>query len=184
MATILGLREHGELREFYLDSNVTILCNLYKIFLCVKVMCRKVREPPVPQWKPGDIIISVHNSSCGKVMFLHLSVILFTGGRGVPGGMHGKGVCMQGHAWQKRWPLQQTVQHGRGVWQGWGMHGRGCVVGACMVGFGGGVPSRRDGHCSVQYASYWNAFLFVSKFGNGLNYYLVHVLDCTTEIVS
>ena len=55
----------------------------------------------------------------------------------MPGGMHGKGVCMQGHAWQERWPLQQTVQHGRGVWQGWGIHGRGCVVGACMVGFGG-----------------------------------------------
>ena len=30
-------------------------------------------------------IFTVHNSSCGKVLFLHLSVILFTGGRGVFG---------------------------------------------------------------------------------------------------
>ena len=33
-----------------------------------------------------------------------------------------------------------------------------CVMkGVCMAG---GVCGRRDGHCSGQYASYWNAFLF------------------------
>ena len=47
-------------------------------------------------------IFTVRNSSCGKVMFSQVSVILSTGG-----GMHGRGVCMveggmhgrRGHAW-------------------------------------------------------------------------------------
>ena len=63
---------------------------------------------------------TVRDSSCGQVMFLHLSVILFTGGCGrgacVAGccafqreGMHGRGMHGRGCAWQKRWPLQQTV---------------------------------------------------------------------------
>ena len=38
-----------------------------------------------------------------------------------------------------------------------GVHGRG----VCMAG-GGGFRGRRDSHCSGQYASYWNAFLFDS----------------------
>ena len=54
--------------------------------------------------------------------------------------------------------MWQGDMHGRGVhgggkdvWQGV------CVAGeACMAG---GVCGRRDGHCSRQYASYWNAFL-------------------------
>ena len=49
------------------------------------------------------------------------------------GGMHGRGCAWQGHVWQ----------------------------GMCVVGRGG-VCGRRDGHCSRQYASYWNAFLLVS----------------------
>ena len=52
------------------------------------------------------------------------------------GGMHGRGACMVGGH----------------VWQG-GMHGRGHA-------WCGHVYGRRDGHCSRQYASYWNAFLF------------------------
>ena len=55
------------------------------------------------------------------------------------------------------------------VWQGLcitgGMHGgRGHAWwwGAYIVV--GGMRSRRDGHCSGWYASYWNAFLFVCKF--------------------
>ena len=45
------------------------------------------------------------------------------------------------------------------AWQG-GMHGRGGHAwwGACVVR--GGMCGIRDGHCSGQYASYWNAFLF------------------------
>ena len=48
-----------------------------------------------------------------------------------------------------------------------GMHGKGgaCVAGGvyggrvCMVA---GIRSRRDGHCSGRYGSYWNAFLLFS----------------------
>ena len=65
-------------------------------------------------------IFTVRNSSCGKAMFLHLSVILFT----VGGGVHG------GRAFVAGWP----------VWQGacvaGGVHVRGCAWqgGACMMG--------------------------------------------------
>ena len=71
--------------------------------------------------------------SCGKVMFLHVSVILFTGvgGACMVGGHVWQGVCMAGGC----------------VAKGGGMHGT------------GGMRGRRDGHCSGQYASYWNAFL-------------------------
>ena len=79
-------------------------------------------------------IFTVRNSSCGKVMFLHLSVILFTGGSMcgrwacVAGVCVCGGVCAWGHAWQgicvaggcayggsmcawqERWPLQRTVR--------------------------------------------------------------------------
>ena len=83
--------------------------------------------------------------SCGKVMFLHLSVILFTDvrGRGVcmADGVHGRGACVVG------------CMHGMGhVWLGWhawqghlwwgvcvagGMHGRGaCMATGAMCGGG------------------------------------------------
>ena len=51
-------------------------------------------------------IIAVRNSSCGKVMFLHLSVILF-GGACVAGG------CAWGHAWQDG---VRGGGGGRGAW--------------------------------------------------------------------
>ena len=84
----------------------------------------------------GPPIFTARKRSCGKVMFLHLSVILFTGGgpcvvkvgicmvngacmvkrgRHGKGGMHGnRGVC---------------VARGAHVWQGMCMVGgkRGCV---------------------------------------------------------
>ena len=49
---------------------------------------------------------------------------------------------------------------------GWvgAMHGGGCGghawQGVCVAGGGGGMHSRRDGHCSVRYPSYWNALFF------------------------
>ena len=43
-----------------------------------------------------NAIITVRNSSCGKVMFLHPSVILFT----EVGHAWQKGGCGKGHAWQ------------------------------------------------------------------------------------
>ena len=69
--------------------------------------------------KPTTInhVFTVHKRSCGKVMFSHLSVILFTGGHAwwggacmvggtcVAGGVHGRG-----HAWQERRPLQRMVR--------------------------------------------------------------------------
>ena len=56
-----------------------------------------------------NAIITVRNSSCGKVMFLHPSVILFT---------------EVGHAWQKRGCVARGM-YGKGhAWQG-GM----CVAG-------------------------------------------------------
>ena len=91
------------------------------------------------------------NEVLGKVIFLHLFVILFTGGACVVGrgayvvaqGMHG---C-RGLAW-----LWETYMVDSGhVWLG-GM--RSCGEGACM------------GYNEIQsmsgwYASYWNAFLFI-----------------------
>ena len=73
----------------------------------------------------------------------------------IAGGVHGRGTCMAGgHAWQ-------GGMCGRGnVW--WG----GAWEGACMAG---GCAWQENGDCSGQYASYWNAFLFVLFF-QCLNY--------------
>ena len=57
------------------------------------------------------------------------------------GDMRGGGTCVVGHAWQE------------GMCGGGDMHGRGCAW------QGGGMRGRKDGHCSGQYPSYWNAFL-------------------------
>ena len=85
--------------------------------------------------------ITVPNSSCGKVVFSQVSVILLRGGvhgRGMHGrGVHGRGTCMAGgHAWQ-------GDKHGRGhAWQGghvwWGL----CMVG---VGVAGETATAADG---------------------------------------
>ena len=69
------------------------------------------------------------------------------GGACVVGGMHGRGVCMVGHA---------------ACMVGGGMCGGGHVRQRGVHG-GGGVRGRRDGHYSGRYASYWNAFLFIKK---------------------
>ena len=80
-------------------------------------------------------IFTFRNSSCGKVMFSQLSVIL-SGGACVVGGVHGGACVAMGHTWQGA--CMAGGVHGRGghVWRG-GMHGgRACVVGgcACMAG--------------------------------------------------
>ena len=62
----------------------------------------------VRQQTSGRVFDPLHyrpQRSCGKVMFSHTSVILFTEGAAwwgcVAGGMHGRGTCMAGgHAWQ------------------------------------------------------------------------------------
>ena len=85
-------------------------------------------------------LFTVRSSSCGKVMFLHLSVILFTG-RGSSMAGSGGGACVGvGDVWQG--VCSGGVHgrgegvHGRGRWQGVhgrgeGMHGRGCMAGGC-----------------------------------------------------
>ena len=75
-----------------------------------------------------NAIITVRNSSCGKVKFLHLSVIaviVF-----IRGGMCGIGSvhCEGGHVWQKGCARQGACMVG-------GMHGRGRAwQGACVAG--------------------------------------------------
>ena len=49
---------------------------------------------------------------------------------------------------------QMSVCPGGGV-HGWGRH-----AWQRERGLYGGMPGRRDGHCSGRYAFYWNAFLF------------------------
>ena len=117
-----------------------------------------------------------------KVMFLHLSVILFTGGacmaggvwwedmRG-KGGMHGRGCAWQGGMHGRRVAcVVGGGMHGRG-----GMHGGGACVagghawqGACVVWFSPPPPQQILRNTVIRsmswrYASYWNAFLFLCK---------------------
>ena len=66
-----------------------------------------------------------------------------------PGGMHCGGVCGRGHAW--RGGCMTGVHGGVCVARGRALRGGACVA--------WGMLGRRDGHCSGQYASYWNAFL-------------------------
>ena len=96
----------------------------------------------------------------GKVIFLHLFVILFTWGACMvaPGGAC---VVAPGGACVVAW----------GLWRG--MHG--CSGGACMVAPGGVCVVALEGACmgydeirrydqwAGRYASYWNAFLFGLK---------------------
>ena len=92
------------------------------------------------------VIITVRNSSCGKVMFSQASVILSTGGYAWLGGVAGCVCVCGGHAWQGEHVWQRACMvggmHGRGhAWQG-GMCGggghvwQGCVHGSgvCMLG--------------------------------------------------
>ena len=83
--------------------------------------------------------ITVRNSSCGKVMFSQVSVILC---RGVAkGGMHGKGeacvakagMCMakRGHPWQRGVCGGGEHVWQRGVYMAKGVHGEGAV---CVIG--------------------------------------------------
>ena len=143
-------------------------------------------------WNFVPNFCSVHiyrqQRSWGKVMFLHVCVILFTGGACVVAG----GVCVVagGHAWLPGAHVWLLGGHAwlLGVWRGcWGAA---CMVGgACMVAMGhawllGGMHGCQEGvhgcggacmvaggcHACVgydeirsmsgRYVSYWNAFLF------------------------
>ena len=86
------------------------------------------------------------NEVRGKVIFLHLSVILFGGGGGIPAHIAGG--------------IPACLAVGGGI--------PACIAGgipACLAAGGlllGRVPGgdpHPDGYCCGRYASYWNAFL-------------------------
>ena len=89
------------------------------------------------------------NEVWGKVIFLHLFVILFTGGC-LPG---------PGGAWSQEGCLVLGLSfcsQGRGGAWSWGAWSGGYLL------WGGGAWWRPPhSHCCRRYASYWNAFLFV-----------------------
>ena len=93
-------------------------------------------------------LVTVRKRNCRKVMFLQVSVILFTGWC----------TCSQGGA---------CSQGGSGPRRGVPALGRWCLVPG-RLGAGGLVPAGEflewrppdDGYCCRLYASYWNAFLF------------------------
>ena len=71
--------------------------------------------------------------------------------------MHARGVVGgRGQVWQGACVVGGMC--GRGyVWWG-GVHGGGaCMTSGCMAG--GGMRGRKNGNCSGQYGSYWNAFV-------------------------
>ena len=79
------------------------------------------------------------------------------------GGMRGRGACMAaeacvagGHVWQG------ACMVGRGTCMIGGMHGRRRGMHGRKCAWQGDMHGRRDGYCSGWYASYWNAFLFVT----------------------
>ena len=130
--------------------------------------------------------------SCGKVMFLYLCVIMFTGGssvqgrslsrRGVsvqkgglcPGGSlsgtppYGniKLVCILMECILVKLQMQMKLQNGyvfTPVCQSFCSQGGSAQ---CMVGYTplGRHPPRADGYCCGRYASYWNAFLLPERY--------------------
>ena len=80
-------------------------------------------------------------------MFLHLSVILFTGGKCTPPGRH--------HFPPVDTPFPRQTPPGRHTPPGQTLPGKHPNLGRHPL------PHLRDGHCSGLYTSYWNAFLFV-----------------------
>ena len=99
---------------------------------------KTVADRRFPRWEGANLLLPPANEVSGKVMFLHVSVILFTGEdsilRRVP--------SLAGDAILSRVVLSLAG---------------GVMKGASMKGDAtrGWVPST-----SRQYASYWNAFLF------------------------
>ena len=83
-----------------------------------------------------NLLLPPANEVWGKVIFLHLFVILFTGGgmHGCSGGGGGMNGCSWGvHAWL----LQGDGGHAWLLWGEGGMHG--CYGGVCVVALGGHV---------------------------------------------
>ena len=112
------------------------------------------------------------NEVWGKVIFLHLFVILFTGGwypsmhcTWYPSMPCSRGCVLSQHALQvvSQHVLQQGVPAPRGgEWSG-GVCSQGVCLGGLLCGGDGLLlmETSPDGYCCGRYASYWNAFLFV-----------------------
>ena len=104
---------------------------------------------------------TVHNE-VAKVMFLHMSVILFTGGGCYPSMpcSRSPGGCL----------LRGDAPGGGG---------------------GGGDPPQADAYCCGRYASYWNAFLLLKRNITGLGNRVRlssgrndHTIQCETRSVT
>ena len=95
-------------------------------------------------------VITVRNSSCGKVTFSQVSVILSTEGWGSDR-LEGGG----GSAWGGCLP--------RGVYPWGGVYPGGCTSlrGRHLPPDPEADPLPRDGHCRGRYVSYWDAFLLL-----------------------
>ena len=119
-------------------------------------------------WLDGQMVITARKRSCGKVMFLRLSVILFTGEGMYPnmqwaGGVHPsmqRGVCL----WVKRGctPYGQTPTRVDTPWTyppadtHPGRHPLDIPLGRHPLG-----RHPQDGHWSCWYTSYLNALLSI-----------------------
>ena len=116
-------------------------------------------------WSESNIasrLITGRNEVLAKVIFLHLSVILFTGG-GVPA------PNFRGGAYSKFSGGVPAPNFGGGcLLQIWGGGGGGGACskfsGGCLLQiFGGGPPIFGIRSPFGRYASYWNAFLFIEN---------------------
>ena len=87
------------------------------------------------------------------VIFLHLSVILSTGGVCVSQHALGRGVCVSQYALGRVRVCIPACTGGCIA----ACTGRGCLPHPLWAD----TPPSRDGHCSGRYASYWNAFFFL-----------------------
>ena len=105
---------------------------------------------PILQQYSSHKLLPPANEVWGKVIFLHLFVILFTGGMPGPGGGVWLGGLLPGGC------LILGGSAPRGVSAPGGVPGPGE---GCLLPGGAWWRPPREGQCCVQYASYWNAFL-------------------------
>ena len=97
----------------------------------------------------SKVFINLTQRSCGKVMFLHLSVILFMGG----GSLSVPGVSVQGRVSLSRGvSVQGGLCPGRGSLSGGGL----CPGGVCQRG--GTHPTGMHSCCFIVYLT-WSNFV-------------------------
>ena len=111
-------------------------------FLCITTI-----DDSVKKFGYGKRFVTVHNSSCGKVMFSQASVILST--EGVVSGRH---TPLLGRHPRADTPLPAQAPPSQADTT--------ALLGRHHPHLRADTPPPGDGHCSGRYASYWNAFLF------------------------